>query len=149
MLVLYFWNFLCLYMLFYSFLCFLCFLVLFLHLKSSRKKKLDRVEIVSRTSIYILLRSKQRVSFVRIKFLQETFYPGVSFLRANFWRIDFPLENVLSLFRMHYSRVWDMVWHASMGDEVAWLVWLGWVVCLRGWCASVDKVGSVLAWLAH
>ena len=38
-----------------------------------------------------------------------------------------------------------MVWHASMGSEVAWVVWLGWVVCLRRWCASVDKVGSVLA----
>ena len=38
-----------------------------------------------------------------------------------------------------------MVWNASMGGEVAWLVWLGWVVCLRGWCVSVDKVGSVLA----
>ena len=31
----------------------------------------------------------------------------------------------------------------------AWVASVGWVVCLRGWCASVDKVGNVLAWLAH
>ena len=40
-------------------------------------------------------------------------------------------------------------WHDSMGGEVAWVASVGWVVCLRGWCASVDKVGNVLAWLAH
>ena len=32
-----------------------------------------------------------------------------------------------------------------MGGKVEWVAWAGWVVCLRGWCASVDKIGGVLA----
>ena len=32
-----------------------------------------------------------------------------------------------------------------MGDV---LVWVAWMVCFRGWCASVDNVDGVLAWVA-
>ena len=40
------------------------------------------------------------------------------------------------------------VWRACVGNV---LVWVTWVVCLRGWhglCASVGGMGGVLAWVA-
>ena len=37
------------------------------------------------------------------KFLHELYYRGVRFLWANFWRINFPLENFQSLFSTHYE----------------------------------------------
>ena len=36
-------------------------------------------------------------------------------------------------------------WGACVGGVLAWVTW---VVCLRGRCASVDRVGGVLAWMA-
>ena len=31
---------------------------------------------------------------------------------------------------------------------LAWVPWVAWQACLRGWYASVSDVGSVLAWVA-
>ena len=31
-----------------------------------------------------------------------------------------------------------------MGDALAWVAW---IACLRKWCASVDKMVGVLAWV--
>ena len=39
-------------------------------------------------------------------------------------------------------------WRASVGDVGGVLTWVAWVTCLRGWCANMSGVGGVLTWVA-
>ena len=39
-------------------------------------------------------------------------------------------------------------WRASVDGVGGMLAWVTWAACLRGWRTSVDAMGGFLAWMA-